>query len=134
MEYCSIEIVPFVEVNLGDEDENSDKQKGDGKSQEDEDMKDEDEEDCESQMSDSVQEDDASTVDLAEEKEKQVKKTLLFAILSAVGLVFCMKMMGKLLARLNDNGAPVEGVDQAQGVVDATRESIALASGNPSAV
>jgi Na+-transporting methylmalonyl-CoA/oxaloacetate decarboxylase gamma subunit len=51
-------------------------------------------------MSDSIQDgDDGSTVDLAEEREKQIRTSLFFAFLSAVGMIFFMNLIGKIVAK-----------------------------------
>ena len=84
-----------VEVDLEDGNEKPTLFERNGKPRVDDELAEED--DQESQLlSDSVQEDDVSTVDLAEEREKQVRKTLLSAILSAIGVIFCMQMIGKI--------------------------------------
>ena len=52
--------------------------------------------------------DDPSTVDLAEKREQEVRKSLLFAILTACGMIFCMNMIGRLIdrcSRSEDTGA-----------------------------
>eukprot|EP00797_Seminavis_robusta_P006821 Sro145_g067370.1 Hemolysin-type calcium-binding repeat (2 copies) (1021) ;mRNA; r:75230-78627 len=68
-----------------------------------------------SQLSDSCRdEDETSSADTAEAKEQQVRQSLFFAILSACGLLFCMKLMTRLVNRCTERGNDdVPGVDEA---------------------
>ena len=121
----------FVDVDLEDGDENSRGSKVGRKRKGGEDNNDEG-----SQMSDSVMDEDASKVDLAEKREQQVRRTLLFSILTACGMIFCIKMIGRLIERLTGDNVSPDGVEQVQGVIETTRESVVqstLLAGNQSA-
>jgi len=104
---------------------------GDEISQEDEDR---------SECSDSFKDDEASSVDVAHEREKQVQRSLCFAICSALGLVFLMSIIGKLIecfSRRNANDKD-EAVAVVEGAVDdtmgATMQTGTGVASNPSAV
>ena len=76
-----------------------------------------------SEMSASFCDDEASSVlDKAERDERQVRKSLFFAILSACGMMFCMSMIQKVIARFanTDDSAAVLDADD---VVAAGREA-----------
>ena len=77
-----------------------------------------------SNLSGSFQDDDASTVDLAEEREKKVRRSLLFAILSVCGLLFCMQMMGRVLEKFSKSSSEVDGND----VVEMAADEVAAAA------
>jgi cobalamin biosynthesis protein CobT len=97
-----------------EEDIESDEEEGSDKREEDE-------------MSASFQDEEASTVDLAEKREQEVRKSLLFALLTAVGMVFCFNMIGRLIERFSrseDTGAD-EVVAAGQGGVDAANNQAA---------
>ena len=90
-----------------------------GKAMDDKSYQDEDD------LSDSQEDDEASTIDMAEENEKKVRKSLLFAILSACGLLLCIQLIGRLLARCTSSGG--DGADE---IVAAGRESMAVTATN----
>ncbi|CAB9517115.1 Calcium-binding EGF domain [Seminavis robusta] len=95
-----------------------------GKKEDYEEEEDEESQNQESQMSDS-QQDEPSTVDMAEAKEKQVRSSLLFAILSACGMLFCMKMISKLVNRLKGGDDDVPGADEvAQEAAEAAADEV----------
>jgi hypothetical protein len=51
--------------------------------------------------------DSVTTIDIEEVREKQVRRSLLFAILTACGQMFCISMIGKLIqcfSRSSDDG------------------------------
>ena len=45
----------------------------------------------------------ASTIDVAEENEKRTRRSLLFAILSACGMILCFQLIQKLISRFSRN-------------------------------
>lgn len=83
----------------------------------------------EDDLSASYKAEDESSIDLVEKKEKEIRYSLLFCILSACGMLFCMNMIGKLLARFSNGNNPEE--DVADMVVDeavGTTRDVALNS------
>ena len=76
----------------------------------------------EDEMSGSFQDDEPSTVDLAEKREQQVKQSLLFAFLSAIGMIFCMNMIGRLIERCSRSGGEDTGADDAVQAVAAGQD------------
>ena len=89
-----------------------------------------------SELSGSEQDEEASAVDWAEQKEKEVRRTLLFAFLSAIGMIFLIKLIGKLIERCTGNmETEAEGATEAAN--QAVRSSITqstLTTGNQAAM
>ena len=84
-----------------------------------------DNDDDDDPLSSSEHSEGASTVDMAEENEKKVRRSLLVAILSVCGLLVCMQVVGRLLARLyggaEEEDAAAMATDEAVG---AAREGV----------
>lgn len=77
------------------------------------------------EMSGSYADEEPSTVDMAEKNEQQVRKSLLFACLSACGLIFVMQLIGRLMGRCASSDDA--GADDA---VAAGREATNAAANN----
>jgi hypothetical protein len=94
------------------------------------------------------QADEESSIDLAEEQEKQVKKTLFFAFLSAIGVIalggLISKLIGKCFKKSNDDDAAGEmlaeeagdtagdatGAMMQQGAMDASQAALQQSTSN----
>ena len=95
--------------------------------------KDDDDDDDDDEFSESFDQEDDSTVDQADKREQEVRRTLLFAILSACGMIFCMGLVGKVLARFRSIS------HEADEPAAFTRDAVVgnasnAATGNPSAL
>jgi len=80
---------------------------------------DEDEESAHSGNSNSFKDDDESTIDMVEQREKQVRRSLLFCILSALGVVLCGKLISKLIQRCRGGSNEDDAMQVAADVVGA---------------
>lgn len=96
-----------------------------------------DDKDCESQsqMSDSVLEDDPSALDMAEEREKKLWLQLIGLVVAFCGFVFIYKLLRRLLAGYKDTGVANDAAGHVQEVVVETATDAvvqaAFATGNP---
>jgi len=95
--------------------------------------------DNDDQVSTSEHSEGASTVDIAEQREQQTRKSLCFAILSALGLVFLMSLIGSLMEKFSKSNNVEDdlveaGADEAVNAAvreGATGTAQAATSGNP---
>ena len=91
------------------------------------DEQDDDDDDEESGCSDSfAQEDDDKSIDAAEEREAQVRRTLLYSILSALGVIVVGQLLGKLLQRCFGNHDASGGGEAVGDLVDPAVSQSAL--------
>lgn len=73
---------------------------------------DQDDDEEQSNASDSYVDDEPSTIDMAEENEKKVRLSLFYAFLTACGIIFLGKLIGKWLRRCSNNSDGADGSGQ----------------------
>lgn len=96
----------------------------------DEDSSESEQEDDDDELSGSFRDDEHSVIDIADETEKRVKKTLFYAILNACGMIFLITLIGRLVERCSGQGSSNDGEDEVgealgNSMVHVGRDSIA---------